>query len=91
MARKSKVLEASVSHGSPLKRARAALLAGNARLARQLAEEAATSGPEADRDEARALASQLQPDLQPILVIGAVLVLIIIAAWLAILRRGSGG
>jgi hypothetical protein len=87
MARKSKALEASVSRGTPLSRARAALQAGNARLARQLAEEAAASGPETEREEARVLASQLQPDSVPLLVIGAVLLLIIIAAWLAILRQ----
>jgi hypothetical protein len=87
MARKSKALEASVSHGTPLSRARAALQAGNARLARQLADEAATSGPESEREESRKLAAQLQPDSVPLLVIGAVLVLIVMAAWLAILRH----
>jgi hypothetical protein len=87
MARKSKVLEAGAAQRTPLERARAALVAGNAKAARQLANEAATSGPEAERDEARALAGQLAPDLQPLLVISGVLVLIIIAAWLAILRQ----
>jgi len=87
MARKSKAEEAGVSQQSPLKRARWALKAGNSRQARQLAAEAAASGPEAERDEARKLAQQLEPDLQPLLVVGAVLILIIIAAWLAILRH----
>jgi hypothetical protein len=87
MARKSKALDGSVSHGTPLSRARAALQAGNARLAKRLADEAAAAGPESERDEARQLAGQLQPDLQPLLVIGAVLILIIVAAWMAILRH----
>ena len=87
MARKSKAPEVSVSHGTPLSRARAALQAGNARLARQLADEAATSGPESEREEGRELSAQLRPDSVPLLVIGAVLILIIIAAWLAILRH----
>jgi hypothetical protein len=87
MARKSKADEAGVSQQSPLRRARAALAAGNARRARQLAAEAAASGPEPERAEARKLAQQLEPDLQPLLVVGAVLILIIVAAWLAILRH----
>jgi hypothetical protein len=87
MARKSKVLEAGAAQRSPLERARAALVAGNARAARQLADEAAANGPEAEREEARALAGQLAPDFTPLLVISGVLILIIVAAWLAILRH----
>jgi hypothetical protein len=87
MARKSKADEAGVSGQSPLRRARAALVAGNARQARQLAAEAASTGPAAEREEGRKLAQQLEPDPQPLLVVGAVLILIIVAAWLAILRH----
>jgi hypothetical protein len=87
MARKSKAEEAGVAQQSPLKRARWALQAGNVRLARQLAAQAAAGGPEAERDEARKLAKSLEPDPQPLLVVGAVLILIIVAAWLAILRQ----
>ena len=84
MARKSE----SGAPRTPLQRAQAALQAGNVRLARQLAEDAAANGPPADREEARRFSRRLDRDLQPILAAAAVLILIILAAWLAILRHG---
>jgi hypothetical protein len=84
MARKT---ETPVAPKTPLGQARAALQVGNVRLARKLAAEAAATGPEGERDEARQLAQSLSPDPQPLIVVAAVLILIIIAAWLAILRK----
>jgi FimV-like protein len=84
MARKSKAEEPSAL--TPFAKARMALESGDARRARKLASEAAASGPENERDEARKLLTRLEPDPQPLLVAAAVLILIIIAAWLAILR-----
>ena len=72
---------------SPLAKARWALEAGDIRRARALAAEAARSGPEAERAEAEALHKRLGPDPRAILTAAAVLALIVIAAWLAILRR----
>ncbi len=71
---------------SPLAKARWALEAGDIRRARALAAEAARSGPEAERAEADAFYRRLGPDPRAILTAAAVLVLIVIAAWLAILR-----
>jgi hypothetical protein len=84
MARKT---ETPVAPKTPLGQARAALRLGNVRLAHKLASEAAANGPEAEREEARQLLRSLAPDPQPLLVVAAVLILIIIAAWLAILRH----
>ncbi|HEY2027936.1 MAG TPA: hypothetical protein VGH20_01895 [Myxococcales bacterium] len=84
MARKT---ETPVAPKTPLGQARAALQAGNVRLAHKLAAEAAATGPAAEREEARQLVRSLSPDPQPLLVVAAVLILIIIAAWLAILRH----
>ena len=72
---------------TPLAKARWALEAGDVRRARQLANEAARSGPEAERPEAEALLRKLGPDPRSLLVAGIVLVMIVIAAWLAILRQ----
>jgi hypothetical protein len=88
MARKDKPA-AGVSPPQPqtaLGKARWALEAGDVRRARQLAAEAARSGPETERPEAEALLRKLGPDPRALLTVGAVLVLIAIAAWLAILR-----
>jgi hypothetical protein len=84
MARKT---ETPVAPKTPLGQARAALQAGNVKLAHKLAAEAAATGPEAEREEARQLVRSLSPDPQPLIVVAAVLILIIIAAWLAILRK----
>ena len=71
---------------TPLGKARWALEAGDVRRARSLAAEAARSGPEPERAQADALLKRLGPDPRAILVAAAVLVLIVIAAWAAILR-----
>jgi len=89
MARKDKPAEGA-SPPQPqtaLGKARWALEAGDVRRARQLAAEAARSGPEAERPEAEALLRKLGPDPRALLTVAIVLVLIAIAAWLAILRR----
>jgi hypothetical protein len=86
MARKSKGDVAEAPKRTPLGQARAAYEAGNVRLARKLAE-AAAAGPEAERDEARRFLEATAPDRQALLTVAAVLVLIIVAAWLAILRH----
>lgn len=71
---------------TPLGRARWALEAGDIRRARALAGEAARSGPEGERAAAADLLERLGPDPRAILAAAAVLVLIVIAAWAAILR-----
>jgi hypothetical protein len=89
MARKDKQAAVGVSGTqpqTPLGKARWALEAGDVRRARQLAAEAAQSGSESERAEAKALLARLGPDMRALLVAAAVLVLIIVAAWAAILR-----
>src|SRR3954468_18757610 len=89
MARKDRQKAPGVSATqpqTPLGKARWALEAGDVRRARQLAAEAARSGPEAERAEAQALLDRLGPDLAALLTAAAVLVLIVFAAWAAILR-----
>jgi len=89
MARKDKPA-AGASPPQPqtaLGKARWALEAGDVRRARQLAAEAARSGPETERPQAEALLRRLGPDPRALLTVAIVLVLIAIAAWLAILRR----
>jgi FimV-like protein len=71
---------------TPLGRARWLLEVGDVRRARSLAEEAVKSGPEAERAEARALLDRLRPDRASILTVAIVLLLILFAAWAAILR-----
>jgi hypothetical protein len=71
---------------TPLGKARWALEAGDVRRARELAAAAARSGPEAERAAAEALLRKLGPDPRALLTAAAVLLLIVIAAWLAILR-----
>ena len=72
---------------SPLGKARWSMEAGDVRLARKLAREAADSGPEGERDEARRLLARLGPDPRAMLTAAIVLALIAIAAWAAILRH----
>jgi hypothetical protein len=89
MAKKGKPLPTVASPPqpqTPLAKARWALEAGDVRRARELAAEAARSGPEPDRAEAEALLRRLGPDMRAIAVAAAVLLLIVIAAWIAILR-----
>jgi hypothetical protein len=62
------------------------LEAGDVRRARAFAEEAARTGPEAERAEAKALLERLQPDRTAMLAAAAVLVLILIATWVEILH-----
>lgn len=71
---------------TPLAKARWALEVGDVRRARQLAAEAASSGPEAERAEAKALLDHLGPDPRALLTVAIVLILIAFAAWAAILR-----
>ena len=71
---------------SPLARARWAMEAGDVRRARALAEEAALSGPEAERAEAQKLLARLGPDPAALLVASLVLLVIVLAAWAALLR-----
>ena len=71
---------------TPLAKARWALEAGDVRRARALLGEVIRSGPEKERGEAEALLKRLGPDPAAILTAAAVLVLIVIAAWAAILR-----
>jgi FimV-like protein len=89
MAKKSRQTAPGVSAvqpDTPLGKARWALESGDVRRARQLLHEAARAGPEVERAEARALLDRLGPDLRAIAVAAAVLVMIVLAAWLAILR-----
>ncbi len=71
---------------TPLAKARWAMEAGDVRRARVLAEEAARSGPEAERAEAQKLLARLGPDPVAILVASLVLLFIAIAAWTALLH-----
>jgi hypothetical protein len=91
MARKSKQAAPAPQREPPalasaLARARQALEAGNVRRARQLLSEAAASGPEAERREAQALLARLEPDRVALLTAAAIVMVVILAAWLAILR-----
>ena len=89
MAKKGKLPPAQASPPqpqTPLAKARWALEAGDVRRARQLAAEAARSGPEFERAEAEALLRRLGPDMRAFATAAVVLLLIVIAAWLAILR-----
>jgi hypothetical protein len=90
MAKKARPPAAAASPANlqtPLAKARWALEAGNVRRARSLAAEAARSGPEAERADADHLFELLGPDPRAILTAAMVLVLIVIAAWAAILRQ----
>jgi hypothetical protein len=87
MARKNK--QAGAAPAAPpgaLGKARFMLEAGDVRRARQFAEEAAASGTDAEKAEARALLEHIRPDRAAILTVAIVLLMILFAAWLAILR-----
>jgi hypothetical protein len=91
MARKSKQAAPAPQReppapATPLARARQALEAGNVRRARQLLSEAAATGPDAERREAQEFLARIEPDRLALFTAAAVLVVIILAAWLAILR-----
>lgn len=89
MARKGRQSTPEVSATqpqTPLGKARWALEAGDVRRARQLAAEAARSGPATEQAEAKALLDRLGPDPAALLTAAAVLVLIILVAWAAILK-----
>jgi hypothetical protein len=64
-------------------RARQALEAGNVRRARQLLAEVVASGPEGDRRDAQALLARIEADRVALLTAAAILIVIIVAAWLA--------
>jgi FimV-like protein len=86
-ARKDEPAGAAPAAGAPaLALARAALERGNVRKARQLAAEVVAGGPPAERAEAQALLDRTRPDSRALQTVGAVLLLIILAAWLAIFR-----
>jgi hypothetical protein len=89
MARKSKQAAPASQReppalASPLARARQALEAGNVRRGRQLLSEVVATGPEAERREAQALLARSAPDRVALLTAAAVLLVIIVAAWLGI-------
>ena len=92
MARKNRQTAVARGGASPaapataLGKARWMLEAGDVRRARQYAQGAARAGSEAERAEARALLERLAPDRTALLVIGGVLLMIVLAAWAAILR-----
>lgn len=69
-----------------LGKARWMLELGDVRRARAFAEEAAAAGSEAEKAEARALLERLAPDRGIMLSAAAVLLLIMLAAWVAILH-----
>ena len=69
-----------------LGRARWMLALGDVRRARAFAEEAAAGGSEAEQAEARALLERLAPDRGIMLSAAAVLALIMLAAWVAIVH-----
>ena len=69
-----------------LGKARWMLELGDVRRARELAGQAAGAGSEADKEEARALLERLAPDRVILLAAAAVLALILVATWIAILR-----
>jgi FimV-like protein len=90
MARKKTEARREEAPLTALARARAALARGNVRQARQLLREVVASGPEGEREEARTLLERTNPDSRALLTAAGVLLIILIATWLAILR-GSGG
>ena len=69
-----------------LGKARWMLELGDVRRARELAGQAAGSGSEVEKEEARALLERLAPDRGILLAAAAVLALIVLATWMAILR-----
>ena len=71
---------------SAMEKARFMMEAGDVRRARQYALEALSSGSEGDKEQARALLERIRPDRTAMLTVGVVLLMIVIAAWLAILR-----
>ena len=71
----------------PLAEAEAAFARGDARSGRELLRTLIESGPEQDREVARALLERRGPDPQALLVIAVVAILILLALWLAIFRR----
>ena len=62
------------------------LESGDVRRARRYAEEAAATGSEADKAEARALLDRIRPDRTAMFTVAVVLLMILFAAWMAILR-----
>lgn len=88
MARKkeTETRRAATAPTTSLGKARWMLELGDIRRARSFAGEAAGSGSEADKAEARALLDRLGPDRDAMLAAGAVLALIMVATWVAILH-----
>lgn len=85
-AKKGKPAEAKAEPATPLARAKWSMEVGDVRRARELAREAARTGAEADRAEAERMLARLRPDPVALLTVAAVLVLIVLALWAAILR-----
>jgi len=71
---------------TPLQKAQWALESGDVARARALALEAARSGPEAERPEAARMLERLKPDPRALLTVAMVLLMIVVAAWAALLR-----
>jgi hypothetical protein len=90
MARKKAEARRVEAPAGALAQARVALGRGNVRAARASLAEALAKGPEGEREEVRALLARTAPDPRALLTAAGVLLLILIAAWVAILR-GSGG
>ena len=88
MARKNETRREAPARAPPtsLGKARWLLEVGDVRRARAFAEQAAASGSEAEKAEARALLDRLAPDRGILLAAAAVLALIMVAAWVAILH-----
>jgi FimV-like protein len=84
MARKKAEMQAPASG---LARARETLERGNVRRAREILAEVAASGPESEREQARQLLERTGPDRVALLTIAGVFLVILIAAWVAILRH----
>ena len=78
--------ELKTGPASALVRARHSLDAGNVRRARAEAAESLRSGPDADKAPAQALLARLAPDQGALLAAAAVLLVVLFAAWAAILR-----
>jgi FimV-like protein len=91
MARKKAEARREEAPVSPLARARVALERGDVRRARQLLAEVAEAGLAGEREEARRLLERTGPDPRALMTVVLVLLLILFAAWAAILRGGSGG
>jgi hypothetical protein len=86
MAKKNRQTNEPAAPMGPLGKARFMLEAGDVRRARHYAEEAASSGTDAEKADARVFLEHIQPDRAALLTVAIVLLMIMFAAWTAILR-----